>query len=38
VGVALRRLEEDLDGVDRGDIVDSLEHEIHKPPTGHEPT
>jgi len=32
VGVALRRLEEDLEGVHRGEILGSLEHEIHKPP------
>jgi hypothetical protein len=38
VGVALRRLEDDLNSADRGDIVDALEHEMHKPPTEHEPT
>jgi amino acid transporter len=32
VGVALRRLEEDLEGVHRGEIMGSLEHEMHKPP------
>jgi nucleotide-binding universal stress UspA family protein len=34
VGVALRRLEHDLDGSDRGDILGSLDQEIHKPPDG----
>jgi len=32
IGVALRRLEHDLDGVHRHDILNSLEHEAHKPP------
>jgi amino acid transporter len=32
VGVALRRLEEELEGAHRGEILDSLEHEMHKPP------
>jgi len=31
VGVALRRLENDLEGARRGDILDSLENVIHKP-------
>jgi len=32
IGVALRRLEHDLDGVHRHEILNSLEHEAHKPP------
>ena len=32
IGVALRRLEHDLDGVHRQDVLSSLEHEAHKPP------
>ena len=31
VGVALHRLERDLEGTDRGDVLASFEHEIHKP-------
>jgi len=30
VGVALRRLEHDLESSHRGDVLDSLQHEIHK--------
>jgi nucleotide-binding universal stress UspA family protein len=31
IGVALRRLERDLEGGGRRDILDSLQHEVHKP-------
>jgi len=31
VGVALRRLEHELDSGDRSDILSSLDREIHKP-------
>ncbi len=38
VGVALRRLEGDLDGSRRGEILNCLEDELRKPPTEREPT
>jgi hypothetical protein len=31
IGVALRRLEHDLEGLHRREILNSLEHEVHKP-------
>jgi len=33
LGVALQRLERDLESGNRGDILDSLQREIHKPPS-----